>query len=349
MSGDRLIATEDDVDLAYRRAWFPVTRSQDLAGGPQQVKLLGQELVAYRAEDRSVRVTRNRCAHRGAYLHTGKVLGGDIQCPYHGWRFDGLNGKCTLVPSSGPDKPVPPGAVIDAFPAIERFGLVWTCLDPGYQEFPDFDFLADWETWANGNGDPIPVGCGIRHTVENFRDVAHFAFVHVRTMGEMDPLVEPLTVNREGYTMVMERGYNVAGGFEEIWHDSMVFTYYVRPPALICLKMEGDEGIRYTVHAAQPVDETRSIIYFATAATPSWTGVPIAEAVRHEHIIYSEDTPIISELEPREAPLFGTAGLVHSPADKFTLGYRRAFAEWARDLAAARKPEPSELAAATTG
>jgi phenylpropionate dioxygenase-like ring-hydroxylating dioxygenase large terminal subunit len=333
MSKDRLIAQDEDVDVAYRRAWFPVTRSQDLTGGPQPVTLLGESLVAFRAEDRSVHVTKNRCAHRGALLHTGKVVANEIQCPYHGWRFEGSSGRCTAIPSSGPDTPVPPGVQISAYPAVERFGLVWTCLEPGYEDFPDFGFLDDWDSWQNGNGDPIHVGCGIRHTVENFRDVAHFAFVHVRTMGEMDPYVEPLKVDRDGYMVTMERGYNVAGGFEEIWHSDMVFTYHVKPPALVCLKMEGREGLRYTIHAAQPVDDKLSIIYFATAVTPTWTGVPIAEAVRHEHIIYSEDSPIISQLEPREAPLFGTAGLFHSPADKFTLGYRRAFAEWARDVA----------------
>lgn len=338
MTETRLIVTEDDVQVAYRRAWFPVGRTQDLAGGPLPVRLLGEDLVAYRGDDRKVYVMRNRCPHRGAPFDGGKIRGNTIECPYHGWRFEGAEGRCRLIPSSGPDAAIPPAARVEAFPAVERYGLIWTCLEPVGEPFPEPDCLKDWDSWVSGNGNPIEVKCGIRHTVENFRDVAHFAFVHIKTMGEMDPRVEPLDFTREGYAVKMARKYNVAGGFEEIWHDNMVFTYDVQPPAFICLTMAGDEGIRYTVHAAQPVDDANSIIYFATAVVPGWKGVSVAEAVQHEHIIYSEDTPLISKLVPREAPLFGTPNLVHSPADKFTLAYRRAFADWARDLSQKNQP-----------
>jgi phenylpropionate dioxygenase-like ring-hydroxylating dioxygenase large terminal subunit len=339
MSENRLIASEADVELAYRRAWFPVCRSHDLVGGPKPVMLLGARLVAYRGEDKCVYVTQNRCAHRGSPLHPGRVVGSEIECPYHGWRFKGRSGVCSVIPSSGPDAPVPRAANIAAYPTVERYGLVWTCLEPVGIAAPEMSCLAEWDTWQSGTGRPIDVACGIRHTVENFCDVAHFAFIHKRTMGPMDPRIEPLSVEKgEHHGFRMVRQYNVAGGFEEVWHGGMVFTYDVKPPAFVCLTMAGQEGVRYTVHAAQPVDETRSIIYFSTAITPGWKGVAIAEAVEHEHVIYSEDVPLISQLVPREAPLFGTPNLVHSPADKFTLGYRRAFAEWARYAADLQTP-----------
>jgi phenylpropionate dioxygenase-like ring-hydroxylating dioxygenase large terminal subunit len=328
-----LIADENHVRIAYRRAWFPVCRSLDLVGGPRAVMLLGERLVAFRGEDKRAYVMRNQCAHRGAPLHPGRVVGSEIECPYHGWRFKGESGACTLIPSSGPQAPVPPGAHISAYPAVERYGLLWTCLEPMGVPFPESQWLVEWDSWQSGAGRPIEVACGIRNTVENFRDVAHFAFIHRRTMGAMDPRVEPLQISREGYCVTMAREYKAVGGFEEVWHDKMVFTYQVRPAATVALRMEGAEGVRYTVHAAQPVDDQRTIIWFTTAIVPGWKGISVADAVEHEHIIYSEDCPIISQLNPREAPLFGAPGQVHSPADKFTLAYRKAFAEWARYVA----------------
>jgi phenylpropionate dioxygenase-like ring-hydroxylating dioxygenase large terminal subunit len=338
MSDNQLTVREADVEVAYRRAWFPVCRSLDLVGGPKAVVLLGQRLVAFRGDDKRAYVTRNQCAHRGAPLHLGRIVGTEIECPYHGWRFKGASGLCTIVPSSGPEAPVPPAANISAFPTAERYGLLWTCLEPVGLTVPEFEWLGEWDSWQSGIGRPIEVTCGIRNTVENFRDLAHFAFVHKRTMGAMDPRVEPLQVKRDGFLATMERNYSAAGGFEEIWHKQMRFSYQVRPAAIVCLRMAGAEGVRYTVHAAQPVDEHRSIIYFSTAVVPGWKGVSIADAVEHEHIIYSEDIPLICQLNPREAPLFGTPGLVHSPADKFTLAYRRVFAEWARYVADIQQP-----------
>jgi phenylpropionate dioxygenase-like ring-hydroxylating dioxygenase large terminal subunit len=116
---------------AQRRGWFPVARAVDL-DRPRKVTLLGRRLVAFRTADGTPRILPDRCLHRGGALHRGAVVGDSIECPYHGWQWRGVDGQCVHIPSNGPSAPIPKasliGKVIGAFPAVERYGLIWTCV-----------------------------------------------------------------------------------------------------------------------------------------------------------------------------------------------------------------------------
>jgi phenylpropionate dioxygenase-like ring-hydroxylating dioxygenase large terminal subunit len=115
---------------ALRRGWYPVARTLDL-DRPRQAMLLGRRLVVFRTLDGYPRVLPDRCLHRGGALHRGAVIGDSIECPHHGWRWRGADGQCVYIPSHGPPTPIPQASVIEAFPAVERYGLVWTCVgDP---------------------------------------------------------------------------------------------------------------------------------------------------------------------------------------------------------------------------
>src|SRR5258708_15363936 len=77
--------------------WFPVERESDADGAPFATSLLGRRLVLFRTEQ-GVSAARDRCPHRGARLSLGQMRDGELECPYHGWRFNHY-GVCTLVPS----------------------------------------------------------------------------------------------------------------------------------------------------------------------------------------------------------------------------------------------------------
>jgi len=116
--------------VALRRGWFPVARAVDL-DRPRKATVHGRRLVAFRTADGQPRVLADRCLHRGGTLHLGVVVGDSIECPYHGWQWRGVDGQCVHIPSNGPPAPIPKAAVIGAFPAVERYGLIWTCVgDP---------------------------------------------------------------------------------------------------------------------------------------------------------------------------------------------------------------------------
>jgi len=109
------------------RQWFPLVRADDPLVKPRQVVLLNLRLAVYRMPD-GIRIGRDMCPHRGLPLSSGRIEGEELVCAYHGLRF-GSDGQCRLVP----EKLAPKTADcfrITAFPAVERHGLIWTCLIP---------------------------------------------------------------------------------------------------------------------------------------------------------------------------------------------------------------------------
>ena len=79
--------------------------------------ILDQPVVLFRKEDGRIAALQDRCAHRAAPLSSGVVLGDEIQCGYHGFRYDS-SGRCTWIP--GQDF-VPTKARVRAYPVVERW------------------------------------------------------------------------------------------------------------------------------------------------------------------------------------------------------------------------------------
>ena len=107
--------------------WYPAERSENIGESPVRLRMLGQDFVLWRDSTGTAHCLSNTCSHRGGSLGGGKVVNGLIQCPYHGWRFDG-DGVCRGIPSLGPNPKIPARTRVDAYPVIERYGLVFCFL-----------------------------------------------------------------------------------------------------------------------------------------------------------------------------------------------------------------------------
>lgn len=162
-----------DWPAAVAQGWHPVAALDEISEKrPHAAKLLGRPLVLFRTGDR-VTVLRDRCPHRGAPLSRGRVAGGAITCPYHGWRFDG-EGRCIEVPGAA-DCPQASAAIL---PVRAEAGLVWTCLaetPPPFPTLPDAmrDVNLDRFWWRLA-----PSEAGLLDALENHLDPAHPHFVH---------------------------------------------------------------------------------------------------------------------------------------------------------------------------
>src|SRR5499433_1231486 len=83
-----------------RQYWIPAALSSELpepGGPPLRVRLLGENLVAFRASSGAVGLIQNSCPHRGASLFYGRNEGEGLRCVYHGWKFD-VAGRCVDMP-----------------------------------------------------------------------------------------------------------------------------------------------------------------------------------------------------------------------------------------------------------
>ena len=103
-----------------RDHWQAVALSADIKGRPKRILIDGQPVVLFRSST-GIAALFDRCVHRLVELSTGKVVGGEIECPYHGWRYDG-EGRCTAIPGHV-------GAIphyrVRRFAVTERDGVVF--------------------------------------------------------------------------------------------------------------------------------------------------------------------------------------------------------------------------------
>ena len=159
--------------------WYPAVESGKLEGAPLKRRMLGQDFVLWRDEDGQAHCLSNTCCHRGGSLGDGVVEDSCVQCPYHGWRFNG-EGQCVRVPSIGM-KARPPGrARVDSYPVTERYGLVFCFLgDLDDSERPPILEIPEWgqEGWQP-TLQYFEWEVEYRRAVENGIDPAHNEFVH---------------------------------------------------------------------------------------------------------------------------------------------------------------------------
>ncbi len=323
----RVAPSSEEISLALRHCWQPVARLQDLEHGPQQAVLLGEALAVFLTESGEPAVVADRCAHRGASLSMGKVAGESIQCPYHGWEWAGEDGACTRIPSLPDQSQIPARARVAAFPVRLQWGLVWTVLEQPLGEPPDLPwFDADAWTWGHGTPYELPVGLGVM--IENFRDVAHFAFVHDTTLGPVPEVVEPLHVERDGIEVTLRREMQFGAKAARFWSSVGEACYHVIAPNFISFRMFTETGERCLLHAARAISATESAHYWIEGGlAEGFDDAALEEAIEYEWRVYCEDLPIISAVEPRELSLDPNSD-TSTLADRFTLAYRPAFAEF---------------------
>lgn len=115
-----------------RRYWIPALFSSQVSEPdcpPVRVKLLGEELVAFRDSAGRLGLVEEHCAHRGASLFFGRNEECGLRCVYHGWKFD-VNGQCLDMPSEPPESSFKEKIKLTAYPVRERGGVVWAYMGP---------------------------------------------------------------------------------------------------------------------------------------------------------------------------------------------------------------------------
>jgi phenylpropionate dioxygenase-like ring-hydroxylating dioxygenase large terminal subunit len=163
-----------------RRFWLPALLEEEVAepdGAPVRLRLLGEDLVAFRATDGQVGVVDAWCAHRRAGLFFGRNEDNGIRCVYHGWKFD-VNGQCVDTPSEPHDTGYKERIRITAYPTQSRGGVVWVYMGPAELQPP----LPDFE-WSRMPRNRRTVTKRVQRTnwaqaVEGGIDSSHVSFLH---------------------------------------------------------------------------------------------------------------------------------------------------------------------------
>lgn len=131
------------VGALFRSVWIPALLSSQLpspGGSPVRIKLLGEELVAFRNGKGEVGIVQANCAHRLAPLFYGKVEQEGIRCNYHGWLY-AKNGQCLDMKNEA-DKAICAKVKITSYKTAEKADIVWVYMgsdDP--PELPQFPWM----------------------------------------------------------------------------------------------------------------------------------------------------------------------------------------------------------------
>jgi nitrite reductase/ring-hydroxylating ferredoxin subunit len=127
-----------------RGFWHPVCISMELTDTPKFLKILDEELVAFRDKSGQIGLLHAHCVHRGASLEYGSIQEKGIKCCYHGMVFD-VDGACLHAPfpkgEEAEAKKYASSIRQGAYKAFERHGLVFAYLGPPEKEppFPEWD------------------------------------------------------------------------------------------------------------------------------------------------------------------------------------------------------------------
>lgn len=165
------------IDLPpYARGWFAIGLCDDVAAGDViPIHYFGRELVLYRSEAGQAVLLDAYCPHLGAHLgHGGVVVGDDLKCPFHGWRF-GQDGGCTGMPYG---KVIPPKARTKSWALAEQNGVILAWHDAAGGE-PDWQMKRfEDESWTPPASRRWEIAGHTQEVLENTADLAHFRFVH---------------------------------------------------------------------------------------------------------------------------------------------------------------------------
>jgi phenylpropionate dioxygenase-like ring-hydroxylating dioxygenase large terminal subunit len=124
-------ASEADLGFLWD-FWYPALPSSDISGHKLvTAMLLEVPLVLGRTSEGKAFAMRDSCPHRGIPLSHGHFDGKNLQCSYHGWKFEACSGQCVEIPSlSSQDKLRVDRIFAGHYPCEERDGYVWVYMTP---------------------------------------------------------------------------------------------------------------------------------------------------------------------------------------------------------------------------
>lgn len=306
--------------------WYAVLASSEVKGDkPIAFTRLGQQIVFWREPNGKLAAMEDRCPHRQTALSGGKVVNGNIECPFHGFQYDAA-GECKLIPANGVNGPRPKVMRVKVFPVREAYGFIWVWNGekraandyPAIPAFPELDSIV-----KNFELSPVQKLWNTHYTraIENQLDVAHLPFVHATTIG------------RAGKTLVNGPYCESDDNSVYVWYQSAKDEGQqpLRPSQMtkpdydwqLCLKFPNIWANRLSekmviVAAFAPVDEENTMMYvhfYHNLVKAAWLRPLVSYAFKYGNAkILGQDQKVVTLQMPKQGGL--ESGDKYIPADR---------------------------------
>jgi phthalate 4,5-dioxygenase len=275
-----------------RRYWIPALLSRDLPGPdspPMRVKLLGEDLVAFRDSEGKVGLLDEFCPHRLASLFLGRNEESGLRCVYHGWKFD-TAGNCVDMPSEPATSSFKERIHLLAYPVVECGGVIWTYMGPPEKQPapPDYEWVRAPETHTFVS--KTLEYANYLQAIEGGIDTAHSSFLHNNNLADRSGFRQIDTSPR----LVVEKtdyGFRYAS-LRDIGDDSVylrVYQFFMPFQQFRSHQLDGRKGHgrgelpRVQGHIWVPQDDYTTIVY-------NWTMSVDEDKPFTEEIIVKQET-----------------------------------------------------------
>lgn len=259
-----------------RLFWQPVCLSDELADVPKAIRIMGEDLVAFRDKSGDIGVMHRHCAHRGASLEFGLIAQNGIRCCYHGWHY-AVDGSLLDAPCEADCTRLKQTVSQGAYPAFERDGLVFAYMGPPDKKppFPVFDtYHLPKGTKLVAFSNVYP--CNWLQVYENVMDHMHTAVLHNKmTVDSVDEATaDGVTLKGFGDMPIMQweptRSGNgiafIAGRRlpdDKVWIriTEMIFPNYLQIGSVFPTAARERHSTSSTTRWSVPIDDTHMIIF----------------------------------------------------------------------------------------
>lgn len=315
--------------IMIKNQWYAIMASKEVKKKPVGVTRMNEKLVLWRDELGHINCIYDQCCHRGASLSGGCVKEGEIECPFHGFLYNG-EGKVTRIPANGKATKVAERYKVHGYKVQEAYDFIWLWYgdkdDKAIPEIPFFDELREgfyYNTFAE------VWNVHYSRAIENQLDVVHVPFIHETTIGRGGKtIVNGPVVKWQGDLMTfyvnntLDDGQAKALKTNEIENYEDLFSLQYLVPNT----WQNRISDKVRVFAAfAPVDETHTKIYLRFYQ--SFLPLPIIGAWVagmgnvFNKIVLHQDRRVVATQEPKKSDLMMKENLI--PGDLPIIEFRK--------------------------
>jgi phenylpropionate dioxygenase-like ring-hydroxylating dioxygenase large terminal subunit len=269
-----------------RLYWIPALLAREWEepdGPPVRVRLLGEDLVAFRDSDGHVGLVDEYCPHRRASLWFGRNEEGGLRCVYHGWKF-AVDGSC--VEQMNEPEPFCHKVHLTAYPTVELGGVIWTYMGPPERTPPLPKFAWTQAPETHRHVSKVIQECNWLQALEGGLDTSHAPIMHRLLKdnagrGGINPSSAYVRAKAPSITVdLTDYGYQYAGLRALGDDETHIRTYHFILPFHQIRASRSETGGRVDAgHIWVPIDDETTMVY-------NWqysvTDAPLSEADRLE-------------------------------------------------------------------
>jgi phenylpropionate dioxygenase-like ring-hydroxylating dioxygenase large terminal subunit len=245
-----------------RQYWHPVLYGWEIErdGAPLRVRVLGEDLVAFRDSDGRPSFVAENCPHRGASLFFGRNEEQGLRCVYHGWKFD-TSGACVDMPNEPPESNFKHKVRVTAYRAEDHGDVVWIYMGTRQANPPGLPQL-EWATVPAEQRKHLFKGIYHANWAQVFEgevDTSHVYFLHSRVRPEDPPQYGLYHPDRSPKLDILETDLGLMYGARRMEPDGTIYwrTTQILFPGMALFPGQADGT--GNIHMYTPVDDTHTL------------------------------------------------------------------------------------------